>query len=161
MGKTIDDIVVIDRHDYDELVTKANMTNAEIEERAQRVFLNRNEIPVRIVFNQWANCKNFEAAIRFERGWEQRNDGAFLDVLESQIDDWMKENMRKYSEEMREINATERDCKGLRKQVANLQDSKSKLQSRFSILLGYTIIITIILIWLSLLLTSGLKGLIE
>lgn len=161
MSKTIDDIVVIDRHDYDELVKRADMTKSEIEERAQLVFRNKNEIPVRIKFDQWANCKNFEAPISFERGWEQRNDWAFLDVLESQIDDWMKENMRKYSEEMRKINVAERDCKGLRKQVANLQESKSRLKSRFSILLGYTIIVTITLIWLSLLLTSGLKNLLQ
>lgn len=155
------DFVVIDRIDYDELVKQADMTKAEIEERAQRVFLDRNEIPVRVKFNEWANCKNFEAPISFARHWEQRNDWAFLDVLESQIDDWMKENMRKYSEEMRKINATERDCRGLRKQVANLQESKSRLKSRFSILLGYTIIVTITLIWLSLLLTSGLKNLLQ
>ena len=38
MNKEISNIVVIDRDDYDELVEKANKTDAEINERAEHKF---------------------------------------------------------------------------------------------------------------------------
>lgn len=37
MSKEIDSVVVIDRFDYDELVEKANITDAEIRKQAERI----------------------------------------------------------------------------------------------------------------------------
>lgn len=156
------DIVVLDRFDYDELVQQAKMTKAEIEDKAKKIYLLRNEVPVCIKFDQWLNRKNFDAPITFERyGNKEKEVRGFLDAIEPRIAAWMNENMRKYSEEMKKNKETERDCIGLRKHVANLQESTKRLRMRFSILMGYAIVITIILIWLSLLLVSGLQSLLK
>lgn len=152
------DIVVLDRIDYDELVKQANRTDSEIEERAKRIYLDKNEIPVRIEFDEWRNENNFSVPVGYVRGssfWET------LDEVEPQITAWMEVNMHKYGKKMKENHDTARSCKGLRKQVANLQESQKRLRMRFSMLIGYAIVITIILIWLSLLLVSGLQSLLK
>lgn len=155
------DIVVLDRIDYDELVNKANRTEAEIKELAENRYVRENRIPVRISFFYWKNSENFSSLISFERSLEKEGVWDALDVLEPQIKAWMIENMKIYANKMRDNHETERDCINLRKHVTNLQESTKRLRMRFSILMGYTIVITIILIWLSLLLVSGLQSLLK
>ena len=65
MNKEISNIVVIDRDDYDELVEKANITEEKINLAAESKFKRKNEVPVRVEFNQYRNSKNFSAPIGF------------------------------------------------------------------------------------------------
>jgi hypothetical protein len=53
MGKEIDDIVIIDRFDYDELVKKASITDTEIAKQAENLFIQKNIIPVKIEFSEY------------------------------------------------------------------------------------------------------------
>lgn len=55
----IENVVIIDRFDYDELVEKARMTDEEIKKEAERIFMQENGVLVRIEFNEYPNSKNF------------------------------------------------------------------------------------------------------
>lgn len=98
----IDDIVIIDRFDYDELIDKANKTDAEIKKQAERIFMNENEVPVRIHFNQFRNSKNFNNPIGFIRTPERTGIWEALDKIEPQIKEWMKENMDMFDRELKD-----------------------------------------------------------
>ena len=158
MSKTIDDIVVIDRHDYDELVAKANKTDAEIEEKANQIYLSKYQVPVLIKFDTYGNAKNFRCPIEFERDGSHWDD---LDRLEAEIKLWMDENMQMYGRRMKNQQTAERDCKGLRKQVANLEEYRKKHKIRFTILIWYSIILTINFFLLLTSYVTGLKSLIS
>ena len=84
----IDDIVIINRFDYDELIDKANKTDAEIKKQAERIFMNENEVPVRIQFNQFRNSKNFNVPIGFIRTAERTGIWESLDKIDPQIKEW-------------------------------------------------------------------------
>lgn len=85
MSKEIDSVVVIDRFDYDELVEKANITDAEIRKQAERIFMKENEVPVRIEFNEYRNGRNFTAPIGFIRHSDKHHIWEELDKIEPQI----------------------------------------------------------------------------
>lgn len=51
----IENVVIIDRFDYDELVEKARMTDEEIKKEAERIFMQENGVLVRIEFNEYPN----------------------------------------------------------------------------------------------------------
>ena len=111
MNKEIDNIVVIDRFDYDELVEKANANDAEIAKQAESLFIKNNLIPVRIEFSEYRNNKNFSAPVYDA-----------LDKIEPKIREWMDENMSMYDRKLREKNITEKNCIGLSKRVMNLEE---------------------------------------
>lgn len=69
----IENVVIIDRFDYDELVEKARMTDEEIKKEAERIFMGENGVLVRIEFNEYPNSKNFTAPIGFIRGGEKED----------------------------------------------------------------------------------------
>lgn len=85
----IENVVIIDRFDYDELVEKARMTDEEIKKEAEHIFIEENAIPVRIEFIQYLNTKNFTAPIGFIRGREKEDIYKELDNIEPRIKDWM------------------------------------------------------------------------
>lgn len=154
----VKDIVVIDRIDYDELVKQADMTKTEIEEQARQRFLDKNKIPVLLKFDEYRNVRNFSCPIEFERGGSCWDD---LDKIEPQIRLWMDLNMQEYGKQMKENHTTEKYCKGLRKQVANLEEYRKKHRIRFTILIWYSIILTINFFLLLTSYVTGLKSLIS
>lgn len=148
MGRVINDIVIIDRFDYDELVDKANKTDAEIKKQAERIFMNENEVPVRIQFNQFRNSKNFNVPIGFIRTAERNGIWEALDKIEPQIKDWMKENMDMFDRELKDLYFTKKNCIGLSKRVTNLEGRLHRLKIKYTFLFSYAAIISAILFFL-------------
>ena len=136
MDKEISNIVVIDRDDYDELVEKANKTDAEINERAEHKFMRNNEVPVRIEFNQYRNSKNFTAPIGFIR------------CGDAQIKAWMDENLLMFDKELKDKWITKKNCIGLSKRVGNLEETLKRLKIKYTFLLSYAIVISVIVFFL-------------
>lgn len=58
----IENVVIIDRFDYDELVEKARMTDEEIKKEAERIFMQENGVLVRIEFNEYPNSKKLHSS---------------------------------------------------------------------------------------------------
>ena len=142
MSKEISNIVVIDRDDYDELVEKANRTDAEINERAEHKFMRNNEVPVRIEFNQYRNSKNFSAPIGFVRCYDGIDDA--LDELEPKIKAWMDENLSMFDKELKDQWITKKNCVGLSKRVENLELRCKELKIKNVFLLCYSIAISVV-----------------
>ena len=153
MNKEISNIVVIDRDDYDELVEKANRTDAEINERAEHKFMRNNEVPVRIEFNQHRNSKNFIAPIGFIRCYH--GDGTSeiykaLNELEPKIKAWMDENLSMFDKELKDQWITKKNCVGLSKRVENLELRCKGLKIKNTFLFCYAAVIsTIVFLLLS------------
>lgn len=147
MNKEISNIVVIDRDDYDELVEKANRTDAEINERAEHKFIRNNEVPVRIEFNQYQNRKNFIAPIGFIRCYNGDDtdeiDNA-LNELEPKIKAWMDENLSMFGKELRDQWITKKNCIGLSKRVDNLELRCKNLKIKNMFLCCYSAMISAI-----------------
>lgn len=144
----IEDVVIIDRFDYDELVKKAKMTDDEIKKQAEHIFIEENAIPVRIEFIQYLNTKNFTAPIGFIRGREKEDIYNALNDIEQKIKEWMDENFRLYTKRLRDKNITEKNCIGLSKRVANLEERLKLLKIKYTYLLSYAVIISMIIIFL-------------
>lgn len=132
MSKEIDSVVVIDRFDYDELVEKANITDAEIRKQAERIFMKENEVPVRIEFNEYRNGRNFTAPIGFIRHSDKHHIWEELDKIEPQIKEWMDENFSMFDKKLREKYITEKNCIGLSKQVTNLEEKLKRLKIKYT-----------------------------
>lgn len=147
MNKEISNIVVIDRDDYDELVEKANRTDAEINERAEHKFMRNNEVPVRIEFNQYRNSKNFSAPIGFIRCYNGDDtdeiDNA-LNELEPKIKAWMDENLSMFDKELKDQWITKKNCVGLSKRVENLELRCKNLKIKNMFLCCYSAMISAI-----------------
>ena len=148
MNKEISNIVVIDRDDYDELVEKANKTDAEIKERAEHKFMRNNEVPVRIEFNQYRNSKNFTAPIGFIRRGDTNQVWDSLDKIEPQIKAWMDENLSMFDKELKDQWITKKNCIGLSKRVDNLEETLKRLKIKYTFLLSYAIVISVIVFFL-------------
>ena len=144
----IEDVVIIDRFDYDELVKKAKMTDDEIKKQAEHIFIEENEIPVRIEFIQYLNTKNFTAPIGFIRGREKEDIYKELDNIEPKIKDWMDENLRQYTQILRNRNITKKNFIRLSNQVDNLGERLKHLKIKYTYLLSYAVIISMITIFL-------------
>lgn len=147
--KTIDNIVVIDRDDYDELVEKATLTDEKINQRAKDISGHRDTVPVRIEFNQWRNQKNFTAPIDFSRRMETEEVYKALDEIEPRIKDWMDANLSDYGKRLKEKHITERNCIGLSKQVENLKEKTKLCRLTIRAFWIYSIVISIIAFVLS------------
>ena len=150
MNKEISNIVVIDRDDYDELVEKANTTDDEIRKQAEHAFMRKNEVPVRIEFNQYRNSKNFSAPIGFIRCYDSNNDEIYkaLDELEPKIKTWMDENMNMFDKELKDQWITKKNCIGLSKRVENLELRLKALKIRHTFLFCYALIVSVIVFFL-------------
>lgn len=144
----IENVVIIDRFDYDELVEKAKMTDDEIKKQAEHIFMEENVVPVRIEFNQYFNTKNFIAPIGFIRGMEKEDIYRALNNIEPKIKDWMNENLRLYTKSLMDKNITEKNCIGLSKRVVNLEERLKLLKIKYTYLLSYAVIISMITIFL-------------
>ena len=144
----IENVVIIDRFDYDELVKKAKMTDDEIKKQAEHIFMEENVVPVRIEFNQYFNTKNFTAPVGFIRGMEKDDVYRALNDIEPKIKDWMDENLRLYTKSLRDKNITEKNCIGLSKRVVNLEERLKLLKIKYTYLLSYAVIISMITIFL-------------
>lgn len=144
----IENVVIIDRFDYDELVKKAKMTDDEIKKQAEHIFIEENVVPVRIEFIQYLNTKNFTAPIGFIRGAEKEDVYMALNNIEPKVKDWMNENLRLYTKSLRDKNITEKNCIGLSKRVANLEERLKLLKIKYTYLLSYAVIISMIIIFL-------------
>lgn len=144
----IENVVIIDRFDYDELVEKAKMTDDEIKKQAEHIFMEENVVPVRIEFNQYFNTKNFTALIGFIRGMEKEDIYRALNNIEPKIKDWMNENLRLYTKSLMDKNITEKNCIGLSKRVVNLEERLKLLKIKYTYLLSYAVIISMITIFL-------------
>lgn len=144
----IENVVIIDRFDYDELVKKAKMTDDEIKKQAEHIFIEENVVPVRIEFIQYFNTKNFTAPIGFIRRGEKEDVYRALNNIEPKIKDWMNENLRLYTKSLRDKNITEKNCIGLSKRVANLEERLKLLKIKYTYLLSYAVIISMITIFL-------------
>jgi len=143
---TKNDIVVIDRFDYDELVEKANLNDQKIEVKAKEVVIRRDTIPVRIEFDQYRNRKNFSVPVSFSRGLNDKEIWDALDVIEPKIQEWMDVNMEIYNERLKERDITEKNCISLSKHVSNLQDKIKGYRLKNIFLWGYSIIVTAIIL---------------
>lgn len=148
MSKEIDSVVVIDRFDYDELVEKANITDAEIRKQAERIFMKENEVPVRIEFNEYRNGRNFTAPIGFIRHSDKHHIWEELDKIEPQIKEWMDENFSMFDKKLREKYITEKNCIGLSKQVTNLEEKLKRLKIKYTFLFSYAVVISAIVFFL-------------
>lgn len=148
MSKEIDSVVVIDRFDYDELVEKANTTDAEIRKQAERIFMKENEVPVRIEFNEYRNGRNFTAPIGFIRHSDKHHIWEELDKIEPQIKEWMDENLSMFDKKLREKYITEKNCIGLSKQVTNLEEKLKRLKIKYTFLFSYAVVISAIVFFL-------------
>lgn len=144
----IENVVIIDRFYYDELVEKARMTDEEIRKQAERIFMEENRVLVRIEFIQYLNTKNFTAPIGFIRGREKEDIYKELDNIEPKIKDWMDENFRLYTKRLRDKNITEKNCIGLSKRGVNLEERLKLLKIKNTYLLSYAVIISMIIIFL-------------
>ena len=144
----IEDVVIIDRFDYDELVKKAKRTDDEIKKQAEHIFIEENAIPVRIEFIQYLNTKNFTAPIGFIRGREKEDIYKELDNIEPKIKDWMDENLRQYTQILRNRNITKKNFIRLSNQVDNLGERLKHLKIKYTYLLSYAVIISMITIFL-------------
>ena len=144
----IENVVIIDRFDYDELVEKARMTDEEIKKQAEHIFIEENAIPVRIEFIQYLNTKSFTAPIGFIRRGEKEDVYTALNNIEPKIKDWMDENFRLYTKRLRDKNITEKNCIGLSKRVVNLEERLKLLKIKYTYLLSYAVIISMIIIFL-------------
>lgn len=145
MNKEVSNIVVIDRDDYDELVEKANRTDAEINERAEHKFIRNNEVPVRIEFNQYRNRKNFIAPIGFIRCYNGSSEiDKALNELEPKIKAWMDENLSMFGKELRDQWITKKNCIGLSKRVDNLELRCKNLKIKNMFLCCYSAMISAI-----------------
>lgn len=150
MNKEISNIVVIDRDDYDELVAKANTTEEEINLAAESKFKRKNEVPVRIEFNQYRNSKNFSAPIGFIRCYDSNNDEIYkaLGGLELKIKAWMDENMSMFDRELKDQWITKKNCIGLSKRVDNLELRLKTLKIKNVFLFCYAVIISVVIFFL-------------
>lgn len=143
MANEINDIVVIDRFDYDELVSRANATNEKIEKEVEETLLKRTIVPVKIEFYEYRNNKNFSAPISFSRGFNASEIDNNLDELEPKIRAWMDENLSIYDKKLRDQGITERNCIGFRKRVANLEHRARVNKIKYIYLFCYAAIMTI------------------
>lgn len=150
MNKEISNIVVIDKDDYDELVEKANFIEDKINKLAESKFMRKNEVPVRIEFNQYRNSKNFSAPIGFIRCYDSNNDEIYkaLDELEPKIKTWMDENMSMFDKELKDQWITKKNCIGLSKRVDNLELRLKTLKIRYTFLFCYAAVISVIAFFL-------------
>lgn len=148
MYKEIDNIVVIDRFDYDELVEKANANDAEIAKKAESLFIKNNLIPVKIEFYEYRNNKNFSAPVEFARSVHTDAVYDALDKIEPKIREWMDENMSMYDRELREKNITEKNCIGLSKRVVNLEEKLKRQRIKYTFLYSYAVVISVIVFFL-------------
>lgn len=148
MNKEIDNIVIIDRFDYDELVEKANANDAEIAKQAESLFIKNNLIPVKIEFSEYRNNKNFSAPVGFVRSIHTDAVYDALDKIEPKIRDWMDENMSMYDRKLREKNITEKNCIGLSKRVMNLEEKLKRQRIKYTFLFSYAAIISVIVFFL-------------
>lgn len=148
MNKEISNIVVIDRDDYDELVEKANRTDAEINERAEHKFMRNNEVPVRIEFNQYRNGNNFSAPIGFIRHSDSNQLWEALDKIEPKVEEWMNENFRIFDKKLKERYITEKNVNGLSKRVINLEQRLRELKIKYTFALSYAVIVTSVMFFL-------------
>lgn len=148
MSKEIDSVVIIDRFDYDELVEKANTTDAEIRKQAERIFMKENGVPVRIEFNEYRNGRNFTAPIGFIRHSDKHHIWEELDKIEPQIKEWMDENLSMFDKKLREKYITEKNYIGLSKRVTNLEEKLKRLKIRYTFLFSYAVVISAIVLFL-------------
>lgn len=144
MNKEISNIVVIDRDDYDELVEKANATDAKIAEQAESLFMKKNIIPVKIEFDEYRNDKNFSVPVGFTRSIHTDEVYEALNNIEPKIREWMDANLSGYDKRLREKGITERNCIGLSKRVTNLEELLKRLKIKCTFAIGYSVVITAI-----------------
>ncbi len=148
MGKEIDDIVIIDRFDYDELVKKASITDTEIAKQAENLFIQKNIIPVKIEFSEYRNNKNFSAPVGFSRSIHTDEVYEALDKIEPKIREWMDTNLSLYDKKLRDKNITEKNCIALSKHVVNLEEKIKRLKIKYTFLFSYTVVISAIVFFL-------------
>lgn len=148
MGKEIDDIVIIDRFDYDELVKKASITDTEIAKQAENLFIQKNIIPVKIEFSEYRNNKNFSAPVGFSRSIHTDEVYEALDKIEPKIREWMDTNLSLYDKKLRDKNITEKNCIALSKHVVNLEEKIKRLKIKYTFLFSYAVVISAIVFFL-------------
>lgn len=148
MNKEIENIVVIDRFDYDELVEKAGATDYEIKKQAEGLYMKNNIIPVRIEFSQYLNCKNFSAPVDFSRSIHKEEVYEALDKIEPHIREWMDENLSRYGKQLRDKNITEENCIALSKRVANLEEIAKALKIKYTFALCYSVVVSAMVFFL-------------
>lgn len=149
MNKEISNIVVIDRDDYDELVEKANTTEEKINLIAENKFKIKNEIPIRIEFNQYRNSNNFSAPIAFiKRYYNDDEIHKALDELEPKIKAWMDENLSMFDKELKDQWITKKNCIAFSKRIENLELRLKMLKIRHTFLFCYALIVSVIVFFL-------------
>lgn len=148
MNKEIENIVVIDRFDYDELVEKAGATEYEIKRQAEDLYMKNNIIPVRIEFSEYLNCKNFSAPVGFSRNVHKEEVYEALDKIEPRIREWMDENLSKYGKKLRDKNVTEKNCIALSKRVVNLEEKAKILKIKYTFSLCFSAVVSAIIFFL-------------
>lgn len=144
----MDDVVIINRFDYDELVEKALLTDEKIRKQAERTFMEENEVPVRIEFSEYRNGRNFTAPIGFIRHSDKHHIWEALDKIEPQIKEWMDENLNMFDRKLRDKYITEKNCIGLSKRVVNMEETLKRLKIKYTFLFSYAVVISVIVFFL-------------
>ena len=148
MSKEIDNVVIIDRFDYDELVEKASVTDTEIAKQAEKLFIQKNIIPVKIEFSEYRNNKNFSAPVGFSRSIHTDEVYEALDKIEPKIREWMDTNLSLYDKKLRDKNITEKNCIALSKHVVNLEEKIKRLKLKYTFLFSYAVVSSVIVFFL-------------
>lgn len=143
MNKEINNIVVIDRLDYDELVKKANVNDTEIAKQANSLFIKNNLIPVEIKFSEYRNSKNFRVPVSFMRGISTDEVHDALNRIEPLIKEWMDENLSMYDKNLQDRYITEKNCIGLSKRVTNLEEKLKRQRIKYTFLFSYAVVISV------------------
>lgn len=121
MSREIENIVIIDRFDYDELVEKSGATEQEIAKQAEALYMSKNLIPLKVEFSNYRNFKNFSVPIFIARSNNiKKNIREELDKIEPHIQEWMKENLRMFTRELIDKGLAEQDCIDMKKQIEDL-----------------------------------------
>ena len=126
------------------MVEKANTTDSEIQKQAEHIFMRKNEVPVRIEFNEYRNSRNFTAPIGFIRYGDTNQIWDSLDKIEPQIKEWMDENLNMFDKKLKDKYITEKNCVGLSKRVVNLEETLKRLKIKYTFLFSYAIVISVI-----------------
>lgn len=87
-------------------------------------------------------------AVSVIRGGEKGDIYNALNDIEPKIKEWMDENFRLYTKRLRDKNITEKNCIGLSKRVVNLEERLKLLKIKYTYLLSYAVIISMITIFL-------------
>ena len=144
MGNTINDVVIINRYDYNELVKKAEATDESIKKKAEAISLEQNRATITVDFNRYQNPKGFQCISVTQHYYEKEAIMDSLSRVESAIYEWAKEGLKKFEIELKDMNITKRNSIGLSKRVVNLEAIIKKQRLKYILLCSYSVVVSVV-----------------